>query len=591
MALALTHDKSFETAMNAHALTQDIVAGAGPLATHASRMSGTETLPFLLVSAALDDLETGLVIFDCRLQVLHVTSQIPELLGLLPDEPLEGLCLRELLAKSTLDQKSLETIKNRLEDLNPDGFASAIHLRNREGSRHLRVRLHTVGEGYLVASFKTVPGDDANKSRTADFASRDSLTGLASRHAFEHRLKEVLAIEPQERATVFLIDLDRFKAVNDTLGHPAGDSLLRLAAERLSAAVRKQDLVARLGGDEFAVLLYPASTTIEESTIVAKRILDLVQRTYLIEGQLVNIGVSIGIAQSPGDGDECARLMRSADLALYHSKASGRSTYSYFEQHMERRAQARRTSELELRRALALRQLELFYQPQVDTITNRLVGFEALLRWRHPERGMIPPGDFLPIAEEIGVIVPIGDWVLRTACREAMTWPDDITVAVNASPLQFDAGNFAESVQRALAASGLPGERLEVEITEGIMLRNDDTVLRTLHDLRAMKVRIAMDDFGTGYASLSQLARFPFDKIKIDRSLAGFDGDNPKRRSIVRAITALGQSLGVTTLAEGVEDANQLARLQNDGCTSVQGYLFGKPVPTSQLKEVFSRFV
>jgi diguanylate cyclase (GGDEF)-like protein len=377
--------------------------------------------------------------------------------------------------------------------------------------------------------------------------------------------------------------------VNDTLGLAAGDLVLKLAAERLKAAVRNHDIVARLDGDEFAVMMHPA-TTIDETIMIANRILDLVQRTYLIEGHLVNIGVSIGIAQSPGDGNINTSLMRNANLALYHSKSSGRATYHFFEKHMEGRAQARRTSELELRQALALRQLELFYQPQVDTTNNRLLGFEALLRWRHPEKGLIPPGDFLPIAEEIGVILPIGAWVLRTACREAMNWPDHITVAVNASPLEFDAGNYAESVKQALADTGLAGGRLEVEITEGIMLRNDETVFQTLRDLRAMNVRITMDDFGTGYASLSQLARFPFDKIKIDRSLVGSDGDNPKQRAIVRAITTLGQSLGVSILAEGIEDADQLARLQSDGCTSVQGFLFSKPVPTSQLKDIFERF-
>ena len=369
---------------------------------------------------------------------------------------------------------------------------------------------------------------------------------------------------------------------------PQVDALLRLAAERLKASTRKRDIVARIGGDEFAILVQP-SPSMEEPKAIAHRILDLVQRTYLIEGQLVNIGTSIGIAQAPEHGRDSATLLRSADLALYHSKMSGRGAYHFFDEQMERRAQARRTSELELRRALALRQLEVFYQPQVNTEIGRLVGFEALLRWRHPERGIIAPGDFLPLAEEIGLISPLGDWVLRTACREAMKWPSDVVIAVNASPLQFDSGNFADSVRRALALSGLPGERLEIEVTEGILLRNDETVVKILHDLRSMKVRIAMDDFGTGYASLSQLARFPFDKIKIDRSLAGFKGDNVKQRAIVRAITALGQSLGICTLAEGVEDADQIARLRQDGCHSVQGYFFGRPMPASQLEELIAQ--
>ena len=570
-------------------LDQDGVTG-GALALNLPIPSpGFEQLPLLLLSAALDDPQNGLLIYDSQLQLLHVTNQIPRLLELQAQEQIEGLSVLQLLSRSALDQASIENAKLRITEFTGEAPVTSVLVHSEDRSRYIRMRLRSIGKTYRVASFETASRDEGNQMQVSEFALRDSLTGLASRHHFEETLTEALAQKAAEPVTLFMVDLDRFKAVNDTLGHAAGDSLLRLAAERFRAAVRKEDTIARLGGDEFAILIQRSSTA-EEAIAIAQRILDLVQRTYLIEGQLVNIGTSIGIARSPGDGNTCASLMRSADLALYHSKTSGRATYHFFQDHMERRAQARRTSELELRRALALRQLELFYQPQVDSTRGRLVGFEALLRWRHPERGLIPPGDFLPIAEEIGVIVPIGDWVLRTACREAMNWPRNIVIAVNASPLQFDAGNFAESVQRALAGTGLPPERLEIEITEGILLRNDAMVLKTLHDLRSRGIRIAMDDFGTGYASLSQLARFPFDKIKIDRSLSGFEGDNLKQRAIVRAITALGQSLGVATLAEGVEDADQLARLQVDGCTAVQGYLFSKPVPTSQLKQILEQF-
>ncbi len=573
-----------------------------PSATDQSSVSELATAPlapaiqFLLLSAALDDSDIGLIIFDDGLRVQHVSGEIPRLLAWQTQTLIEDLSVLDLLSLSGLDVQSVHAATKQIEAWNPSEPSTPILLHQaarqqeqQDGRRSLRMRLRSVGSAYRVALFEPAPRSEAEAVQVNEFALRDSLTGLASRQYLEDIVGKLCARRPEEPVTLFLIDLDRFKAVNDTLGHPAGDALLRLVAERLKAAVRKDDIVARLGGDEFAVIIHPA-TTAEETVAIANRVLDLIQRTYLIEGQLVNIGASIGIANAPEHGNHYAPLMRSADLALYHSKSSGRATYHFFEDHMERRAQARRTSELELRRALALRQLELFYQPQVDTVNNRLVGFEALLRWRHPERGMIPPGEFLPIAEEIGVIVPIGDWVLRTACREAAKWPADITIAVNASPLQFDAGNFAECVKRALATTGLPGDRLEIEITEGIMLRNDETVLKTLHELRAMNVRIAMDDFGTGYASLSQLARFPFDKIKIDRSLAGFDGDNPKQRSIVRAITALGQSLGVDTLAEGVEDEHQLARLKLDGCTSVQGYFFSRPVPTSQLNQILEKF-
>ena len=545
------------------------------------------SLPALLM-AALDDPQTGLLIFDAQLRLLHATSQIRGLLELQWDEPMQDLDVLQLLSRSTLDKTSVAFAKERLAEFSGHTPVAPLLLHNHDRSQHIRMKVRSLGGQYRVASFETISKEELTDVRVSEFALRDSLTGLASRRYFEDGVAEALARKPGQPIALLLMDLDRFKAVNDTLGHAAGDALLRLAAERLKSAVRKTDLVARLGGDEFAVLLDP-SPSADEPTAIAHRILDLVQRTYLIEGQLVNVGISIGIAQSPNDGHDCASLLKSADLALYHSKTAGRATFHFFKPHMEHRAQARRTSELELRRALALRQLEVYYQPQVNTANHGLVGFEALLRWRHPERGMIPPGDFLSIAEEIGVIVPIGDWVLRTACREALNWPEHVVVAVNASPLQFETGTFADAVKRALKSTGLPGERLEIEITEGLLLRNDDAVLKTLHDLRAMGVRIAMDDFGTGYASLSQLARFPFDKIKIDRSLAGFEGNDAKQRAIVRAIAALGQSLGVCTMAEGVENADQLARLQMDGCGSVQGYFFGRPVPAGQLSEVISR--
>lgn len=412
--------------------------------------------------------------------------------------------------------------------------------------------------------------------------------GLISRKAFELAVEQALADGPEDQLTVILLNLDRFNRVNDTLGHAAGDAVLRLAAERLRSSVRKTDVVAHLGADEFGVALTPASTP-EEAKSFAQRILDLLQRTYFVDGQLINIGVSLGIACSSRASSTRVELMRNADLALRHVKLNGRGSYAFFEGWMETKAQARRTSELELRRALALRQLEVFYQAQVNTDSNLLTGFEALIRWRHPEKGFISPAEFLPVAEEIGLIGPIGDWVLRTACKEATKWPKDITIAVNVSPLQFENGNFADSVRRALLSTGLAGHRLEIEITEGILLKNDQTVAKTLDQLRALDVRIAMDDFGVGYASLSQLAQFPFNKIKIDRSIAGVEGENPKQRAIVRAITALGQSLGMATLAEGVEDAAQVERLRTDGCHSVQGYFFSRPIPASEVQALITR--
>lgn len=547
-------------------------------------------VPSAILIAALEASYQGLILFDEHLRLLHATAGFWNLMGTshgsseLPQE------IAQALSGSALHKDAIASaLKQIQEACEGRPQQHSLILTTRETEPNLVLEVSKLASGYYLATFQEErKSGGAGGSVQMESLNRDSLTRIPNRAYFEANVNQALLQSPLAALAVMLVDLDRFKTVNDTLGHAAGDTLLRLAAERLQVAVRAGDVVARFGGDEFAVLLNPSST-IEEPSQIAKRILELLQKTYMIEGQLVNVGASIGIAQSPRDGNDCKTLLKHADLALYQSKEMGRAMFQFFNPGMQERASERRANELELRQAVALRQLELHYQPQVETPAGRLVGFEALIRWRHPTKGLLPPGMFLPLAEEIGVIVPIGDWVLRTACREAMRWPDEITIAVNASPLQFDAGNFAVSVQQALRATGLPGRRLEIEITEGIFLRNDTAILETLHELRAMNVRIAMDDFGTGYASLSQLARFPFDKIKIDRSLAGFDGDDLKQRAIVRAITALGQSLGVCTLAEGVENKEQLARLEADGCASVQGYFFGHPVPADQLDEVISR--
>lgn len=547
-------------------------------------------VPSAILIAALEASYQGLILFDEHLRLLHATAGFWNLMGTshgsseLPQE------IAQALSGSALHKDAIASaLKQIQEACEGRPQQHSLILTTRETEPNLVLEVSKLASGYYLATFQEErKSGGAGGSVQMESLNRDSLTRIPNRAYFEANVNQALLQSPLAALAVMLVDLDRFKTVNDTLGHAAGDTLLRLTAERLQVAVRAGDVVARFGGDEFAVLLNPSST-IEEPSQIAKRILELLQKTYMIEGQLVNVGASIGIAQSPRDGNDCKTLLKHADLALYQSKEMGRAMFQFFNPGMQERASERRANELELRQAVALRQLELHYQPQVETPAGRLVGFEALIRWRHPTKGLLPPGMFLPLAEEIGVIVPIGDWVLRTACREAMRWPDEITIAVNASPLQFDAGNFAVSVQQALRATGLPGRRLEIEITEGIFLRNDTAILETLHELRAMNVRIAMDDFGTGYASLSQLARFPFDKIKIDRSLAGFDGDDLKQRAIVRAITALGQSLGVCTLAEGVENKEQLARLEADGCASVQGYFFGHPVPADQLDEVISR--
>ena len=365
--------------------------------------------------------------------------------------------------------------------------------------------------------------------------------------------------------------------MNDTLGHPIGDALLRRVAERLVKAARRDDLVARLGGDEFAIVQVGAGQP-EAAEALAGRLVDLVGRAYVVDGHMLNIGCSVGVALAPEDGDDPDTLLKNADLALYRAKADGRGVFRFFKPDMDAKMQARRSLELDLRRALALKEFDLAYQPQVSAHDGRVTGFEALLRWRHPERGQISPADFIPLAEEIGLINPIGEWVLRSACAEAARWPSDVSLAVNLSPVQFRGAKLASVVTNALAQSGLPAERLELEITEGALLDNTDTVLNMLNTLRSLGVRISMDDFGTGYSSLSYLQKFPFTKIKIDQSFVRSMDESPDCSAIVRAVIALGRSLGMKTTAEGVETEAQRDRIRAEGCTEIQGYLTGRPM-------------
>ena len=453
------------------------------------------------------------------------------------------------------------------------------------------------------------------EARAERLARVDPLTGLPNRLLFRERLAEAVArAEPgggdggSAADAVLCLDLDRFKSVNDTLGHTVGDALLAAVAGRLRSAVRDTDTVARLGGDEFAILQAGATSSSSsgrqpwDAAALAERLVDLVGRAYLVEGHLVNVGASVGIAVLGGDGGggraDPDRALREADLALYRAKAEGRGTFRLFEPGMGARAQARRALELDLRRALALRELELHYQPQTNLATGRISGLEALLRWRHPGRGLVPPADFVPLAEEVGLIVPFGEWVLRTACRETARWPGDLSLAVNLSPVQFASPNLVAAVTSALAASGLPARRLELEITESVLLEESETVLATLHQLRDLGARVAMDDFGTGYSSLSYLRSFPFDKIKIDRSfvrgLSPSPGDGGGEQAaaaagagecaaIVRAIAGLGASFGMATTAEGVETEEQLRRIRDEGCTEAQGFLVSRPVPAGEI--------
>jgi diguanylate cyclase (GGDEF)-like protein/PAS domain S-box-containing protein len=422
------------------------------------------------------------------------------------------------------------------------------------------------------------------EARLAFMAQHDGLTGLPNRNLLRQQMDDMLlhTRRSSEKLAVLVLGLDNFKAVNDSLGHGVGDKLLRGVAKRLRSTLREEDALARLNSDEFAIL-QGGVTRPEDVVLLAKRLLEAIADPYLLDGHSVVIGASIGIAMSPGDGDESEKLLKSADMALSRAKNDFRGTFSFFEAEMDARAQSRRKIEIDLRDAIQSNQLQPHYQPLVDLATGRITGFEALVRWPSPERGMISPAEFIPVAEETGLINPLGALMLRRACMDAALWPDDVRVAVNLSPLQFRFGNLLALVMDALKQSGLPARRLELEITETLLLEKSSQVLATLHALRALGVRISMDDFGTGYSSLSYLRSFPFDKIKIDQSFVRDLGSNRDAQAIVRSIISLGIGLGVTITAEGVETEAELSCLRTEGCHEGQGYLFSRARPNGEI--------
>ncbi|WP_280791127.1 EAL domain-containing protein [Methylobacterium sp. 77] len=412
-------------------------------------------------------------------------------------------------------------------------------------------------------------------------ALHDALTGLPNRTLFRDRLDREM-VSAERRGHVFAVlacDLDRFKSVNDSMGHPAGDSLLRKVAERLQAAIREGDTVARLGGDEFAIVLRGLDRPQNAST-TAQHVIDAVKLPFDLDGRTVSVGISIGIAVGPQDGGDPEQLLKNADIALYRAKAAGRSTYRYYEPEMDVAMAARNALEMDVREAVRLGEFELFYQPTLNLETNATSGFEALMRWRTPDRGFVPPAEFIPLAEEIGLIVQLGAWALKEACHEAAKWPGDLMVAVNVSALQFAEPGLEHAVVAALSASGLPPHRLELEITESVLMGDAESAISCLHRLHGLGVHIALDDFGTGFSSLNYLRRFPFDKIKIDRSFISEIGD-PDTAAIVRAIVGLAERLGASITAEGIEDEIQLAHVRREGCTHAQGYLMSKPLSAS----------
>jgi len=422
-------------------------------------------------------------------------------------------------------------------------------------------------------------------------ARQDSLTGLANREALRRALDDALvsAVRRKHRCSVFLLDLDRFKAVNDTLGHPAGDTLLRLVSLRLRDEVGKLGQVGRLGGDEFQVVL-PATSSKDDLAKLAQGIIESLSRPYTINGTAVSIGASVGIVTSDYDDRTSDDLMRDADLALYAAKAAGKGCFRFFEPEMHEAARERQLMESDLRVALEGGQLRVVFQPSVNASSEAVTGFEALVRWDHPEHGPVSPVLFIPLAEEIGLINEIGEWVMKTACEEASKWPAEVSVAVNLSPVQFRSHSLPATVRAVLSETGLSAKRLELEITEGVFLSNDEHVHEMIGNLKKIGVKLALDDFGTGYSSLSYLQRVPFDKIKIDRSfVTGASDPTGRNAALIRAMVGLAADLKMQTTAEGVETQEELQLVRDLGCSLVQGYIFGKPMPADEALELANR--
>ncbi len=470
--------------------------------------------------------------------------------------------------------------------------------RTRPDGTVLEVRTTDLPDGGFVRTFTDITRRREAQAAINRLASEDALTGLPNRRLFQQELEKCAralhqedgnAPEDREGFALLCLDVDRFKLVNDTLGHPIGDRLLQAVAERLRKTVRSDNVAARLGGDEFAILL-PRMTSIEQPEALAKRLVEILALPYEISGHHIIAGASIGIALAPLDGTDPDLLLKAADMALYAAKGAGRGAFHFFHTSMAEQIRVKRQIEMDLRSAIEREELKLHYQPLLNLQSRTISGCEALMRWQHPTKGLVPPSEFIAVAEETGLIVPLGAWAIKAACLQATTWPNNVSVAVNVSPIQFQAGDLVETVRNILTETGLPPHRLELEITETILMQESDVTIGILHELRALGVNISMDDFGTGYSSLSYLRSFPLSKIKIDRSFVNDLETAEGSDVIIRSVIDIAKTLGMTTTAEGVETSQQLDLLMALGCDEAQGYFFSKPVSAADLEGLMSKW-
>jgi len=539
---------------------------------------------------AINNMSQGLCFFDADHKLIVANERFVEMYDIPPDKVGPGTPLTDIVdlryqAGSFPAMSRDEYVRWRTNvAVSNEAKDSIVELMN---GKTVKIRHRPMPDSGWVATHEDITEQRRAEVKIEHMAHHDALTDLANRALLNERLEQALVhVHDGQMVAVHHLDLDQFKAVNDTFGHPAGDMLLKTVAERLRSLARDTDTIARMGGDEFVIVQAPISDPTEATTL-AQEIIAWISEPYDIDGQQAIVGTSIGIAVSPGDGDAPDKLLRNADLALYRAKGDGRGTFRFFESAMDEQMQARRVMELDLRKALPAGEFELYYQPVVNLESKEISGFEALIRWNHPEAGQIPPATFIPLAEEIGFIVPLGEWVIREACLAAARWPEHLNVAVNISAVQFRGSSLMTVIVNALATSGLHPTRLEIEITESVLLQDREATLAVLHRLRSLGIRIAMDDFGTGYSSLTYLQSFPFDKIKIDRSFVKDITENAGSLYIVRAVAALANGMGMAATAEGVETSEQLDKIAAVGCTEMQGYLFSKPLPVAEIERLF----
>ena len=541
------------------------------------------------IDIALNNMTHGLCMFDADERLIVCNATYVQMYGLSGEETRAGTPLAKIESYRAKIGTSAIASPEQVAAVAQSGQEYSSFTQELMDGRIIAVSQRPMADGGWVAVHEDITERRRAEAKISHLARHDLLTNLPNRVLFREFLEEAFTKSGSGRGcAVLCLDLDHFKTVNDTLGHPIGDEVLKIAAARLLSVVKSADMVARVGGDEFAIV-QTAVARPEQCSELASRIVDLLGQPFDIGGRHIDIGTSVGIAIAPNDGANPDQLLKNADMALYLAKSDGRGTHRFFEREMDRRLQARHALEIDLRSAIAKAEFELHYQPIIRLDDGHVSGFEALVRWNHPQRGLIPPGQFIPLAEETGLIVPLGEWVLRTACAQAAHWSEPVGVAVNLAAAQFKGRSLVQVALSALASSGLAPSRLDLEITESVLLQDEANTLATLHQLRGLGVRISMDDFGTGYSSLAYLRSFPFDKIKIDRS---FVRDMPERndsQAIIRAVTGLAQSLRISTVIEGIETEEQLKMAKAEGCNEAQGFLFSKPLPERELAEFMAK--